>query len=114
MAVRGVAPGKYVTRTALSDGTTAGTGLLIGAEFVIPTVTVAADEDFVGIIGPEVVAHAKVSAQAWATQGAKIYFDAAQGLMTTTAGGNTYVGTVDRLAANPSAVGYIRLHGYPQ
>lgn len=112
MAVRGVAPGKYVTRLAPSGGVVAGTAVKIGAEVVIPTTSVDADVDFVGIIGPEVVYHAKVSAQSW-SQGAKLYFDAATGLMTTTSGGNTYVGTADREAANPSDFGYIRLHGTP-
>lgn len=108
MALRGVSEGKYPTFTAPSGGVVAGTGVLIGSKFVIPTVTVAADERFAGIGGPEIVEHAKVSAQAW-TEGVKIYFDSALEQMTTTAGGNTLVGVAAEAAANPSATGRVLL-----
>jgi predicted RecA/RadA family phage recombinase len=108
MALRGVAEGRYPTYTAPSGGVVAGTGLLIGSKFVIPTITVGTDERFTSIGGPEIVEHAKVEAQAW-TEGAKIYFDAGQELMTTTAGGNTLVGTAYEAAANPSTTGRVLL-----
>lgn len=52
----------------------------------------------------------KTSAQAW-TVGAKIYWDSANGLATTTASGNSLIGTALAAAANPSATGRVRLNG---
>lgn len=95
------------TFIAPSGGVVSGTGLMIGSRFVVATVSVDADEEFAAQV-TGIVNHAKVSAQAW-TPGVKIYFDAAQGLMTTTSGGNTLVGTAERAAANPSDAGWVRL-----
>lgn len=52
---------------------------------------------------------AKVEAQAWATLGLPIYWDASTKLLTTTSGGNTLVGYNTVVAANPSTTGTIRI-----
>lgn len=52
----------------------------------------------------------KVSAQAW-TVGAKIYWDDVAKVCTTVATGNTLIGVCVATAANPSAVGRVRLNG---
>jgi predicted RecA/RadA family phage recombinase len=53
---------------------------------------------------------AKVSAQAW-TEGLKIYWDNTAKLFTSTASTNPLVGFATRVAANPTATGYVRLDG---
>ena len=53
----------------------------------------------------------KVSTQA-VEIGAKLYFDAAAGLVTTTAGSNAYVGVAVEPAANPSGEVAVRLNGF--
>jgi predicted RecA/RadA family phage recombinase len=50
----------------------------------------------------------KVSAQAW-TVGAKVYWVAADGEATTTAGSNLLIGHAVEAADNPSATGTVRL-----
>jgi hypothetical protein len=51
---------------------------------------------------------AKVSAQAW-TVGAPIYWDASAAKATTVASTNTFIGHATEAAANPSAVGRVKL-----
>lgn len=51
----------------------------------------------------------KTSAQAW-TLGAKVYWDAANKLATTTAAGNTPIGIAAAGAGNPSGFGSVRLN----
>lgn len=53
----------------------------------------------------------KTSAQAWSTVGLAIYRDASTGLATTTSSGNALIGKNVAVAANPSAVGLVRLDG---
>lgn len=50
----------------------------------------------------------KVSAQAW-TAGAKIYWDGAAGKATNVLTGNTLIGIAADPAANPSAVGNVKI-----
>jgi predicted RecA/RadA family phage recombinase len=101
--------GKTVPFTAPAGGVVSGTGVLIGSLFVIPEVSAAEGEEFNGLaVG--VVTHAKTSAQAW-TEGAKIYWDAGNSVMTTTSSGNTLVGVAAKAASNPSATGRVRLDG---
>ena len=102
------APGDVMTYTA--GGTiTKGTGLLVGGILAIPTVSVGTGDQYTAVV-KGVVEHAKTSAQAW-TEGAKIYWSAGSSVMTTSAGGNTLVGTAARVADNPSATGFVRLDG---
>lgn len=52
----------------------------------------------------------KASAQAW-TQGQKVYWDDTAKLATSTASGNSLIGVATEPAANPSAIGRVRLDG---
>lgn len=53
----------------------------------------------------------KTSAQAW-TVGAAIYFNPTSGEATTaTTAGNVFIGAAVAAAANPSAIGRVRLNG---
>lgn len=52
----------------------------------------------------------KTSAQAWAV-GAKIYWDAANSVCTTTASTNKLIGAAVAAAANPSGFGLVLLDG---
>ena len=51
----------------------------------------------------------KTSAQAWATEGLAIYWDADPGEATTVATGNVFIGVNIAVAGNPSATGIVRL-----
>src|SRR5262245_39927960 len=102
-------PGEVMTYVAPTGGVVAGTGLMIGDLFVVPTVDAAEDAKFTGL-AKGVVLHAKTSAQAW-TEGVKIYFITSTSLMTTSSGGNILVGVAAKAAANPSGTGYVRLDG---
>ena len=53
----------------------------------------------------------KVSTQVLSV-GDKLYFDAVAKLVTTTAGGNSYIGVAIEPAANPSGEALVRLNGF--
>jgi predicted RecA/RadA family phage recombinase len=53
----------------------------------------------------------KVTAQAWATVGLPIYYDAVADKVTTVGSGNTLIGVNLKTAANPSTQGLVRLNG---
>lgn len=100
--------GDVVSVTAASD-VTGGTGHLVGSLFGI-AVADALTGEAVELALKGVYDHAKTSAQAWA-EGAKIYWDNTNKVMTTTASGNTLVGVAVAAAANPSDTGKVRLDG---
>jgi len=52
----------------------------------------------------------KTSAQAW-TVGQKIYWNNTLRVVTSSSSGNTLIGVAVEIAANPSAVGKVRLNG---
>lgn len=52
----------------------------------------------------------KAAAQAW-TVGATLYWDAAAGVVTNTAGANKIIGAAAAVAANPSSTGLVLLDG---
>lgn len=62
------------------------------------------------IVRRGVFALPKPTAQAWAV-GAKLYWDAADGVVTATASGNKLIGAAAEPAANPSATGLVLLDG---
>lgn len=99
--------GDVITITA---GATITSGQLViaGSLFGVAQKSVASGEQVAVKIGG-VFEFAKVSAQAW-TVGALIYWDATAGNMTTTSTSNTLVGVAAAAAANPSAVGRVRLN----
>lgn len=106
-----VQPGENMTFTAPGGGVVSGLGYLIGALFVIATTTQDAGDLFVGLaVG--VVSYTKPGTQAW-TEGAKIYWDDGAKKMTTTAGGNTLVGTAAEAVGSGAdeTTGKVRLDG---
>ncbi|HSI42122.1 MAG TPA: DUF2190 family protein [Xanthobacteraceae bacterium] len=104
-----VQEGRVITVPAPSGGVVSGDGVLVGSLFGVAAFTAAESTDLELCIGG-VYRLPKVSAQAW-TVGAKIYFDAATKLATTTASGNSLIGVAVTAAANPSATGVVRLNG---
>jgi predicted RecA/RadA family phage recombinase len=88
-----------------------GAGALVGSLFGV-AVANAANGAPVRLKTTGVFDLAKTSAQAW-TVGAKIYWDNSTKLATTTAasGANALIGVALAVAANPSAVGRVRLTG---
>ena len=104
-----VQQGDVMTFTAPAGGIASGAGFLVGSLFVIAAFAAEAGQPVEGaLVG--VYELPKVSAQAWA-QGAKVYWDDAAKLVTTTAGGNTLIGSAALAASNPSALGQVRLNG---
>jgi predicted RecA/RadA family phage recombinase len=88
-----------------------GAGVLVGSIFGIASGDALSGAE-VEVMTEGVFDVAKVSAQAW-TQGAKIYWDNATKLATTTAasGANALIGVAVLAAANPSATGRVKLTG---
>ena len=85
-------------------------GLLVGGIFGVANCDAASgaavEADTEGVFDL-----AKVSAQAWATVGLKIYWDDTAKNCTTTSSGNTLIGVNVATAANSSATGRVRLNG---
>lgn len=86
-----------------------GAGALVGAIFGVAQAAAASGAD-VELVRSGVFTLPKVSAQAW-TQGAKLYWDDAAKMVTTTASGNTEIGAATAAAANPSDTGEVLLDG---
>lgn len=107
MAKNYVQPGSVVTVTAPVGGMKSGDAVLVGSLFGVAAFDAAEGAD-VEINTTGVYDVAKVSAQAW-TVGAPIYWDVAAKLATTNAAGNTLIGVALAVAANPSAIGRVRL-----
>lgn len=101
--------GDVVTAIAPSGGVVSGQGCLVGSLFGIANYDAAeAKEVELSVAG--VFDLAKVSAQEW-TAGAPIYWDNTAKKATTTATDNTLIGVATLAAANPTAVGRVRLNG---
>lgn len=103
-----VQDGEVITLPAPYD-VASGAGLLVGTIVGIATNTALSGAD-VEVQTCGVFDVAKVSAQAW-TVGATIYWDNAAKNFTTVSSANTKAGVAVAVAANPSAVGRIRLNG---
>jgi len=101
--------GDVVPVTAPAGGVVSGSGVIIGSLFGIADHS-AAEGAPVEIATRGVFDLPKTSAQAW-TLGTKVYWDAASGVATTTASGNSLIGVALAAAANPSAIGRVRLNG---
>ena len=103
-----VMSGEKIDLAAAAD-VLSGAGMLVGSMF-----GVAQNDALIGktvvLITTGVVDLAKTSAQAW-TIGARVYWDDTAKLATTTVGTNTLIGVAVAVAANPSAVGRVRLNG---
>lgn len=103
-----IQPGDIVTIPAPAD-VASGAGVLAGTLFGVAEIDAVSGDD-VSIATTGVFDLAKVSAQAW-TVGAAIYWDNTAKLATTVATSNTLIGKATAAAANPSAVGRVRLDG---
>ncbi|TGQ69523.1 DUF2190 family protein [Mesorhizobium sp. M00.F.Ca.ET.186.01.1.1] len=111
MAKNYIQPGNTITWTN-EDVTGAvdvasGDGVVAGSLFGVAQTDIAiGDDGELALIG--VWELPKVSAQAW-TFGQRIYWVAASGEATTTAGSNKLIGVAVEAADNPSATGKVRL-----
>lgn len=103
-----VQTGDVVSLTAPA-AVASGAGVLVGTIFGV-AVNSAASGAAVELRLTGVVELPKVGAQAW-TEGAAIYWIAADGACTTASSGNTLIGKAVAVAANPSATGLVRLNG---
>lgn len=100
--------GESPTHTAPAN-VTAGTGVKIGDQLVVATITVLSGAQFTGVVRG-VVEHAKLSAQAW-TEGQQVNWDDTNKRFTTVTTGNFRAGYAYRVAANPTATGLVMLYG---
>jgi predicted RecA/RadA family phage recombinase len=99
--------GDTLTVAAPSGGVVSGALVIIGSLIGVAVMTAAVGVK-VAVKTKGVFEFAKVSAQAW-TVGAPIYWDSTAGNATTTSSGNTLIGYATEVAANPSAVGRVRI-----
>jgi predicted RecA/RadA family phage recombinase len=102
-----VQPGESVEVTAPAGGTTSGVGVLVGNLFGVAALTVAAGAR-VNIATEGVFEMAKTSALAIA-EGAIVWFDNTNKVVTTVATGNKPVGLAVTAAANPSPTIQVKL-----
>lgn len=87
----------------------AGEGALIGALFCIALSVVA--NGATGVFTTQGVYElAKAGSQAW-TEGAKVYWDNTNKVVTTTASGNTLIGCAIAAADTAATTGIVRLNG---
>lgn len=100
--------GDTLTVAAPSGGATSGRPVIIGSLIGIATITTTIGLP-VAVKTTGVYELPKVSAQAWATVGLPIYWDSGAGNATTTVGSNVLIGYNTETAANPSAVGRVRI-----
>lgn len=114
-----VQPGSILDLTVPAGGVVSGTPVKIGSFLAIPQCTITAAEvtaagagvrKFAGKIDG-VFEFTKISAQAWA-EGDLIYFNTTSGFMTNVSATGVFLaGAATEAAANPSAVGRVRLNG---
>ena len=104
-----IQPGDVITVTAPTGGVSSGDGVLIGSLFGVAA-TDAAETEETEIRTTGVVELPKVSTDVVAV-GDKLYWDAAQKLLTVTDTANTLVGVAVTAAGNPSATVRVRLNG---
>ncbi len=104
-----IQPGNVLTLTAPAGGVESGKGYKIGQLFVVAAEDAAAGAAFEGMVAG-VYELPKLSAQAW-TEGALVYWDAANSRCTTVTTGNLLIGCATAAAANPSPSGVVRLNG---
>lgn len=101
-----IQPGKTVTVPAPAD-VKSGELVVVGSLFGVAEFS-AAEGDPVEIATEGVFELPKEQAQAWAV-GVKVYYVAADKVLTTTATGNTFIGHATEAVANPSGSGAVRL-----
>jgi predicted RecA/RadA family phage recombinase len=110
MAKNFIQPGRVLSIAAPTGGVTTGVGVLIGSLFGVALQTAAAGVS-VDLHTEGIWSLAKTSAQAWAI-GDKIYWDNVNKRCDNAlAAGFRFIGYATAAAANPSAVGTVRLAG---
>lgn len=109
MAKNYIQPGDTLTVMAPADVVSGG-GVLVGNIFGVAQFS-AKNGEPVEIKTTGVFELDKVSAQAWATVGLEIYWDASAKKLTSVAGTNKLVAVNTATAENPSGTGVVRLNG---
>lgn len=99
--------GDRIPLTAPAGNVVAGRGYLIGDLFVVATTSAAAGQTFTAQ-AEGVIEHAKTAAQA-VTEGAALYWDNTNFLVTTTVGSNKKIGHAAAAAAGAAATVLVRL-----
>ncbi len=99
--------GDRIPLTAPTGGVVAGRGYLIGDLFVVAVATAAAGVTFTAQT-EGVIEHAKTAGQAL-TEGAAVYWDNTNFVLTTTVGSNKKIGHAQAAAASGDATGRVRL-----
>lgn len=102
-----IQPGKVIDAIAPTGGVVSGLVYVIGSLIGVADITAAEGAEF-ALSTEGVYELPKTSAQAW-TLGAKIYWDSTAKVATTATSGNTLIGIAAVAAANPSAVGRVKL-----
>lgn len=102
-----IQPGNAIDIVVPAGGVVSGRPFVAGSLVGISAVTAAEGGDAT-IHTDGVYELPKVNAQAWVL-GAKVYWDAANSVCTTVAAGSTLLGFAARPAANPSAIGLVKL-----
>lgn len=103
-----IQPGETITLPAPAD-VASGDAVLVGAVFGVASATAVTGAD-VEVARRGVFEMAKKTAQAW-TAGAKLYWDATNSEVTTTASGNTLIGAAAVAAASADVLGKVLLDG---
>ncbi|VDC31416.1 DUF2190 family protein [Pseudogemmobacter humi] len=103
-----IMPGEHLTITAAAP-ITSGQLVVVGDIVGVAQGDAEIGDDVV-IVRRGIFELPKTSAQAW-TVGAKVYWDAGNSLVTTTASGNKLIGAAAGVAANPSSFGLVLLDG---
>lgn len=103
-----IQPGKHLTIPA-PIAVTSGAFVVVGAITGVAQFDAAIGDDLV-IVRDGVYSLPKTSAQAW-TVGVKLYWDATNSVVTSTAGSNLLIGAAAAAAANPSSTGIVLLDG---
>ena len=103
-----VQPGEVLTLTA-PYALTSGDGFKVGGIIALATADAANGAPVEGVVAG-VYDVKKTSAQAW-TVGLKLYWDDTAKEFTSTSTSNTLAGVAGAVAANPSAIGRVRLNG---
>lgn len=108
-----VQPGNSIPLTAPSGGVTSGSGIVIGSLFGVAAFSADVGAS-VEIVTTGVFTLPKAtsgdSAEAL-SEGELVYWDSANGNVTTTAGGNTLIGVAIKAAANSATTARVRLNG---
>lgn len=111
MANNLIRDGDFLTAAAPVGGTVAGRIYVFGDTVGVALTTAAAGVDVVFQTNRAVFRFAKATGEAW-TLGAKLYWDATNFRLTTTASSNTLVANADRAAVSGAAEGFARLRVY--